>query len=95
MSNKSIKSSFELFLYSIDDLYNPTFILCSDESKSRTIVNANKKSKDYRSEDNTLRSMRYFKELSKKQIQDLYKMYYFDFKLFDYDITRYFEINKN
>merc|ERR1712133_306733 len=35
-----------------------------DESKSRTFVNANKKSKDYKSQDYTLRSMRYFKELS-------------------------------
>ena len=84
-----------IFIYGIDKLYYLTFILCSDESKSRTFVNANKKSKDYNSEDNTLRSMKYFKELRKKQIQDLYKMYYFDFKLFDYDITRYFEIHKN
>ena len=85
----------KLFIHRIDKWYYPTFILCSDESKSRIFVNANKKSKDYNSEDNTLRSMRYFKELSEKQIQDLYKMYYFDFKLFDYDITRYFEIHKN
>lgn len=67
----------------------------SNGSKSRAFDNANKSNHDYDSEDNTIRSMSYFKELSKKQIEDLYKMYFFDFKLFDYDITRYFEIHEN
>ena len=53
----------------------------------------NKTENAYNSKDKTIRSMHYFRQLNKKQIKDLYQMYFFDFKLFDYDINRYFEIH--
>ena len=41
------------------------------------------------------RTLFYFSQLSKQQRSKLYDMYYFDFKLFDYDAEMYGEIDKN
>ena len=67
----------------------------SAESNPESVDDVNKTEDGYNGEDKTIRSMHYFRQLSKQQIQDLYKMYFFDFKLFDYDIKRSFEIHGN
>ena len=41
------------------------------------------------------RTLFYFSQLSKQQRSNLYEMYYFDFKLFDYDAEMYGDIDSN
>lgn len=36
----------------------------------------------------------YFRTLTAKQIKKLYKLYYYDFKLFDYDADEYLHLSK-
>ena len=40
------------------------------------------------------KSFIYFSQLSKQQVSKLYQMYAFDFKLFNYDVKGYGEINQ-
>ena len=44
--------------------------------------------------DTRTRSFIYFAQLSKQQVSDLYQMYAFDFKLFNYDVAGYGKINQ-
>ena len=40
----------------------------------------------------TSRSLMYFSQLSKQQIDQLYGIYYFDLKLFNYDVDEYYGV---
>ena len=44
--------------------------------------------------DTRTRSFIYFSQLNKQQVSKLYQMYAFDFKLFNYDVDGYGEINQ-
>ena len=52
------------------------------------------KSSEIRKVEKKRKIMKYFHELTKQQIDDLYRMYFFDFHLFNYSAKEYLEIHK-